>query len=59
MLQRADDLYRKINNLLSMLRSSYAVERVDEYYMKFNNQAPAQLLQEYIDELQDELDNAQ
>jgi hypothetical protein len=57
-MKRSDDLYRKLNNLLSMLRQSFAVERVNEYYMKFDNPAPAELLQEYIAQLQEELDNA-
>lgn len=58
-MKRSDNLYRKLNNLLAMLHQLRVVECVDKYYQQFNNPAPAELLKGYINELQQELDNAQ
>ncbi len=41
-----------------MLIASHAVEKVDEYYLKFNNNAPGDLLRREMENLQNALDNA-
>ena len=51
-------LWHDINNLLSFLNSSKAVGRINDHYLKYGNDAPAQLLQQSIDKLQARLDKA-
>ncbi len=46
------DVMRMVNNLLSNLVTSKAVELVHGYYRNFNNRAPGELLQAQIDDLQ-------
>ena len=58
-MKKYDKLYSNINNLLSHLRSSNVIERVNEYYLKFNNDAPGKIIQREMEELQDKLDNAE
>lgn len=43
---------RNLNNLLSFLRSSNVVELVRKDYEKYNNDAPAKLIELEIEELQ-------
>ena len=58
-MKKYGKLYSNINNLLSYLRASNVVKLVNDYYMKFGNDAPAKTIQREMDELQKKLDNAE
>ena len=58
-MKKYDALYNNINNLLSLLYSTAAVELVNASYSKFNNSAPGELMQKEIDKLQEKLDKAE
>lgn len=51
-----EELYGKINNLLSHLRSSNAIKLIGDFYETYGNAAPAAITQHAMDELQAELD---
>lgn len=48
--------YRVFHNLLTFLQSAKIVQLVQGYYTKYGNTAPAELIQQYIDEAQTILD---
>ena len=59
-MKKYDELWNNINNLLSTLRSSNVVDRVNDYYVNlYNNDAPGKLIQMEMDKLQEKLDKAE
>lgn len=58
-MKKYDELYSNINNLLSFLRDSNVVDKVNDFYLfKYGNDAPGKLIQMEMDKLQEKLDNA-
>lgn len=58
-MKKRDKVWNDLNNLLSHLRAANAVKHVSEYFARFNNDAPPQLIQLQMDRLQKHLDEAE
>lgn len=59
-MKKYDPLWSNINNLLSYLRTSNAVDRVNDYYLgQFDNPAPGKIIQIEMDKLQEKLNKAE
>lgn len=58
-MKKYDNLWNQCNNLLSSLRASRVINLVQKYYAPYHNDAPAYLMDKYINELQKSLDEAQ
>lgn len=58
-MKKHDKLWSNINNLLSYLRSSKVVDKVNDYYLReHGNPAPSKLIQMEMDKLQEKLNDA-
>ena len=58
-MKKYDRLWNDLNNLLSLLRGGHEIRAIEEYFAKYDNDAPPQLLRAYIDKLEEHLNNAE
>jgi len=57
-MKKYDTLWSELNKLLSQLRASNVRKLVDDFYLKYDNQAPGLLLTETMQKLQTLLNEA-